>query len=207
MNIDFEKTALLIIDMQKAFVEPEAVLCIRQAKATVPAISQLADHLRSKGAKVIWVIRHYAPDGSDMEIPRRKTLAEKNLLGILAPESTGINSAEMAEGLVPDEKDTIMVKPRFSSFFGTRLDRMLREDGIDTIILTGTTTPNCIRATAYDGISYDYRTIVVNDCCSSNTDEIQRVNMADMQQVGCEIITKRDLIDAKARTCSEPDAK
>lgn len=207
MDIDFKRTALLIIDMQKAFVEPGAALCIRQAKATVPDISQLADYLRSKGAKVIWVIRHYAPDGSDMEIPRRKTLAEKNLLGILAPESTGINSAQLAEGLESDPSDTTIVKPRFSSFFGTGLDRMLRDDGIDTIILTGTTTPNCIRATAYDGISYDYRTIVVNDCCSSNTDEIQRVNMADMQQVGCEIITKRDLIDAKARTCSAPVAK
>jgi nicotinamidase-related amidase len=56
--------------------------------------------------------------------------------------------------------------------------------GIRTVILTGTTTPNCIRTTCYDGLSLDYNTLIIEDCCSSNTEEIQRVNMEDMERVG-----------------------
>ncbi|MBR4283198.1 MAG: isochorismatase family protein, partial [Anaerotignum sp.] len=48
----------------------------------------------------------------------------------------------------------------------------------------GTTTPNCIRTTCYDGLSLDYNILIVEDCCSSNTEEIQRVNMEDMERVG-----------------------
>ncbi|MBR6652296.1 MAG: isochorismatase family protein, partial [Anaerotignum sp.] len=53
--------------------------------------------------------------------------------------------------------------------------------------LTGTTTPNCIRTTCYDGLSLDYNILIIEDCCSSNTEEIQRVNMEDMARVGAVI--------------------
>ena len=194
MNLDYKKTALLIIDMQKGFVEPEAALCVPTAKATIPAINSVIHKCRAEGAKIIWVKRQYAADGSDVEIPRRKALEESGLLGVLAPGTTGINSPEDAEGREPLEGDTTIIKPRFSSFLKTGLDEMLRSEGIDTIIVTGTTTPNCIRATAFDGISYDYRTIVVSDCCSSKTEEIQRVNMEDMARVGAEIVDSGELI-------------
>ncbi len=194
MNLDYNKTALLIIDMQKGFVEPGAALCVPTAKATIPAINSVIDKCREEGAKIVWVKREYAADGSDVEIPRRKALEESGLLGVLAPGTTGINSPEDAEGLMPLEGETTIIKPRFSSFLKTGLDEMLRSEGIDTIIVTGTTTPNCIRATAFDGISYDYRTIVVEDCCSAKTEEIQRVNMEDMARVGVEIIGSGELI-------------
>lgn len=48
------------------------------------------------------------------------------------------------------------------------------------MILTGTTTPNCIRTTCYDAIALEYNTVVLTDCCSSHTEEIQWVNLEDM---------------------------
>lgn len=195
-KIDPKKTAVLIIDMQKAFVEPGAALRIAGAKKTVPAIAYFAGRMRQSGAKVIWVTRSYEADGSNMEIPRRKEYEEKGLLGILAPGTTGINSIEDAEGLEPEEGDLRIVKPRFSAFFGTGLYDILKERGIDTVILTGTTTPNCIRATAYDAISYDLRTIAAEDCCSSMTDEIQKANMEDMSRFGTETENSASILDA-----------
>ncbi len=62
------------------------------------------------------------------------------------------------------------------------------------IILTGTTTPNCIRTTAYDGISLDYNVIALEDCCSSQTPEIQRANIEDMARIGVTIITSEEFI-------------
>lgn len=184
-----ERTALLIIDMEKGFVEPGAALCIAGAKATVPAIARAADEARAAGIRVIWVKRIYAADYSDMEIPRREGLLARGRLGVLAPDSTGIDSIEEPDGLVRQEGDWLLIKPRYSAFFKTGLDEKLRAEGIDTVILTGTTTPNCIRSTCYDAISYDYHVAVLEPCCSSNTEAIQRANMEDMARAGAEIRT------------------
>lgn len=56
------------------------------------------------------------------------------------------------------------------------------------MILTGTTTPNCVRTTCYDAIALDYKTYIIESCCSSMTDEIQRANMADMRNIGAVIV-------------------
>lgn len=186
MTIFNEKTALIVIDMQKAFVEPGAAHCIKQAKGTVPACAEVIEKARAEGSPVFWVKRQYQPDGSDVEFTRR----EAWLAGgrTMAPGSKGINSEELAEGLYAKPGDYEIIKPRWSGFFQTKLDMMLRRLGIDTVVLIGTTTPNCIRTTCYDAIALDYKTIIIEKCCSSQTEEIQRVNMEDMERIGAEII-------------------
>ena len=187
------KTAFLVIDMQKAFVEPGAALRIAGAKATVPAIRRALDAARRAGARIWWVEREYAADGSDMEKPRRKALESLGISGVLAPGSTGLNSVEQPDGLRKEPGDRTIIKKRYSAFFGTDLDRQLREEGVETIVLLGTTTPNCIRSTCYDGISLNYDVVVLEPCCSSNTPEIQRSNMEDMERAGAVIIRLSDL--------------
>ena len=85
------------------------------------------------------------------------------------------------------ESDYCIYKPRFSAFFHTSVDLVLRRLGVDTVILAGTTTPNCVRTTCYDALSLDYDVIVLSDCTSSVTDEVQRANLSDMQRIGAEI--------------------
>ncbi len=186
--IDPAATALLIIDMEKAFVEPGAALCIRGAKATVPHCTRAAESARRAGVPVIWVKRIYKADGSDMEIPRRRELFARGCYGVLAPDSTGLNSIEEPDGLIREPGETVIIKPRYSAFFRTRLDKMLREQGISTVLIAGTTTPNCIRTTCYDAISLDYRAVILEPCCSSQTSAIQDANMADMERAGAEIL-------------------
>ena len=98
-HIDPHRSALLIIDMEKAFVNPGAALWIRGAMETVPRIATVIEEARAIGVPVIWVKRIYQADGSDMEIPRRRELFSRGLYGVLAPESTGLNSIEEPEGL------------------------------------------------------------------------------------------------------------
>lgn len=123
-----------------------------------------------------------------MEIPRRNALREQGVSGVLTHGSTGVNSVEEPEGLTRLGVEKVIIKPRWSAFFGKDLDSELKDAGIDTVILAGTTTPNCIRTTCYDAIAYDYRTIILADCTSSQTDEIQRSNLEDMGRAGAEII-------------------
>lgn len=186
-NLNPAKTALLMIDMQKAFVEPGAALCVQGAKATVPACAAAVREARALGVRVLWIKREYAEDGSDMEPPRRKTLEEMGIRGVLAPGSRGLNSVEEPDGLIRLDDETVIIKKRWSAFWETDLDEILKAAGVDTLLLAGTTTPNCVRTTCYDGIALGYRTIVLARCTSSMTDDIQYANLEDMRRAGAEI--------------------
>lgn len=190
MTLDFvkepQKTALLVIDMQKAFVSPGGAHCIKGASATVPACSQAVRSARDLGIPVFWIRRQYREDGSDVEFTRYDAWLSGGRT--MAPGSKGDNSEELADGLTAEPGDYHIIKPRWSAFFQTELDLILRRKGIDTVILTGTTTPNCVRTTCYDAIALDYKTYIIESCCSSMTDEIQRANMADMRNIGAVIV-------------------
>jgi nicotinamidase-related amidase len=191
-KIEPSESVLLMIDMEKAFVEPGAALCIAGAMATVPACARAAAAARDSGAGVIWVKREYAEDYSDMEIPRRDDLISRGIAGVLAPGSAGLNSTEEPDGLEIMPCDEVLVKKRYSAFFGTGLAEKLRGRGIKNVLIAGTTTPNCIRTTCYDAISYDFTPVVLEACCSSQTDEIQDANIADMERAGALIFRGTD---------------
>ena len=80
------------------------------------------------------------------------------------------------------------MKPRFSAFFGTSLDRQLKDRGVDTVVLIGTTTPNCIRSTCYDALSLNYNVVVIEDATSSRSEQVQKSNIEDMRFIGATIL-------------------
>ena len=187
------KQALLIIDMQTGFLQPQPPLCIRGARATVPACARVISACRAAGVPVIFINRAYRADGSDVELTRRQVWARGGKP--LTPGSTGPLSVENPPEFGRASGDYEIIKPRYSAFFQTPLDLLLRRLGVDTVVLTGTTTPNCIRTTCYDAISLDYRVVVVEDCCSSNTEAIQQANMLDMGNVGAEVCSAAEFLE------------
>lgn len=76
----------------------------------------------------------------------------------------------------------------------TELDLILRRLGIEAVALTGTTTPNCIRTSAYDADALGYEVIIIEDCCSSNSPEIQQHNIIDLKNMGAIIMSSDDYI-------------
>lgn len=185
------KTALLVIDMQEGFLNPASPTYIAGAPATVPACAAVQGKARELGIPVIYVIRKYAPDGTDVEFTRYYAWKDggKPCSGPEGP--IGWNMPEEFEVL---PGDLVMYKPRYSAFFHTHLDGLLRRRGIDTVVVTGTTTPNCIRHTVFDSISLDYNTVVLDDCTSSVNDEVQRVNMQGMASIGAVIATAEEFL-------------
>ncbi|MBQ3257020.1 MAG: cysteine hydrolase [Oscillospiraceae bacterium] len=186
MKLNPNKTALLVIDMQEGFLNPESPTYIPTAQDTVPACIAVQRKARELGIPVYFVIRRYAKDGSDVEFTRYYAWKQggKPCSG---PESPiGWN---MPKGFEVLPWDTVLFKPRYSAFFNTHLDSLLRRQGIDTVVVTGTTTPNCIRATVFDAISLDYNTVVLSDCTSSVNEEVQRVNLQGMESIGAVIAT------------------
>ena len=186
------KTALIVIDMQKGFLNEASAQCIRGARATVPACTAVINHCRKQNIPVFFVTRRYRADGSDVEHTRFERWLEGGRA--MSPGCPDEISADMPEEFGLCGRDYRIVKPRYSAFFHTELDLILRRLGVDTIVLAGTTTPNCIRTTCYDGISLEYNVAVLSDCTSSNTEEIQQSNLWDMANVGAQIMTGEEFI-------------
>ena len=185
------KSALLVIDMQNGFLSPRSPLFIAGAPATVPACARVIARCREKGVPVVFVTRAYAADGSNVEKPRRAAfLAGGRPLSPVCGEEI---SAAMPPEFGSAPEDYHIVKPRYSAFFNTGLDALLRKLGVGHVILAGTTTPNCIRTSCYDAISLDYDVTVLRDCTSSATDEIQRGNLADMERAGARLMDSDEL--------------
>lgn len=122
------------------------------------------------------------------------------------PASVGPNSAQAPEGLRPQPGDYAIIKPRWSAFFQTELDLILRRLDVRTVLLAGTTTPNCVRTTCYDAIALEYNTVVLTDCCSSQTEEIQRVNLEDMERAGAILMDSAAFTDYGPETVADLSA-
>lgn len=187
--LDPARTALLMIDMQMGFIDPKSSLCIAGAEASIPACKTVLDTARAAGIPIFHIRRAYASDGSNVEQVRRAIWEE----GGKPLSSAWPESLKPPNDLAPIENESILVKPRFSAFFGTNLNAKLMERSTQSLILIGTTTPNCIRSTCFDALSLDYDVIVVSDATSSRTPEVQKANLDDMTFIGATICNASEL--------------
>lgn len=183
---------LLVVDMINAFVNRESPLCVKGARETVPRISRVVTECRRAGIPIFFVTRGYREDGSDVELSRWRYWSENGRP--LLVNSSGKASDEFYGPLKPGRGDFVITKRKWSAFFRTELDLLLRKLDIDTVAITGTQTPNCIRATAYDADMNDFGTVLITDCISSNTEEVQQANLRDFRNVGFTLIESEEFI-------------
>lgn len=186
--IEPARAAFLLIDMQNGFIDTTSPLCIAGAAATVPACAHTLAAAREHGLAVFHVRRAYAADGSDVEAVRWETWAE----GGRPLSAADPASLDCPPELSPAPGEPVIMKPSWSAFFGTDLAATMRQQGIGTIVLAGTTTPNCVRSTAYDGLALGFNVAVLRDATSSRTPEVQEANLADMEAVGIQLIFTDD---------------
>lgn len=186
--IEPARAAFLLIDMQNGFIDGASPLCIAGAAATVPACAHALAAAREHGLAVFHVRRAYAADGSDVEAVRWEAWAE----GGRPLSSADPMSLACPSELAPAPGEPVVVKPSWSAFFGTDLDVLLRARGLGTLVLAGTTTPNCVRSTAYDGLARGFNVAVLRDATSSRSPEAQEANLADMEAAGIQLIHTDD---------------
>lgn len=186
--IEPARAAFLLIDMQNGFIDGASPLCIAGAAATIPACAHALAAAREHGLAVFHVRRAYAADGSDVEAVRWEAWAE----GGRPLSSADPMSLECPSELAPAPGEPVVVKPSWSAFFGTDLDALLRAGDIGTLVLAGTTTPNCVRSTAYDGLARGFNVAILRDATSSRSPEAQEANLADMEAAGIQLIHTDD---------------
>lgn len=154
-----DTTALLLIDLQNDFVEPGAPLETAMAYKSLPKLKELMQFCRSKGITLIYTRHAHDNDGSDMGLfkdiypglGQRQALIE------------GQRGAEIYEDIAPQEGDIVVRKQRYSAFFQTNLDLILRTKGIKDVAIAGATSEDCCLATARDAMYRGYRVAFLED--------------------------------------------
>jgi nicotinamidase-related amidase len=161
MQKTHHKPALLIIDMQNDFANPSTRLFVPRASEVLPIINELTAIAREVGQPVVWVIQQHRHQLIDFG-------RESDISPIHCVE--GSSGAELLDGLVVDKDDYFVIKRRYSGFYCTDLDLLLRSLGCDTVILTGIATDGCVQATALDAQARDYYLRVVCDATATFND-------------------------------------
>ncbi len=165
------KAAILVIDVVKDFTDPVGKVSHSQAAAIVPQIDALVRAARERGALIIWIIDQHRAGKPDWELEHVRDHCMEGTPGV-----------ELAPPLTPEPEDYVLNKRRYSAFFATDLDLILRDNHIDTLILTGTKTNVCIRATAQDAFQHNYRVVVPRECVSTDKLHLHTANLEDIDK-------------------------
>ncbi|HZO02321.1 MAG TPA: cysteine hydrolase [Burkholderiales bacterium] len=192
--LDPGRTALVVIDMQNAFVAPGAPIEVPAARAIVAPINRLTRELRKRGVQVIWMLHENRGDGRDWAgffdafvAPGRRAeaaaaLAAGSALQKLYPE------LETAPG------DSWTTKNRYSPFIKGDFAGTLRERGIDTLLLAGTKTNVCVECTARDAMMLDFKVVVLSDCTAALSDEEHRATLENVIQQFGDVLTAAEAL-------------
>eukprot|EP00200_Dunaliella_tertiolecta_P005431 CAMPEP_0202337386 /NCGR_PEP_ID=MMETSP1126-20121109/87_1 /ASSEMBLY_ACC=CAM_ASM_000457 /TAXON_ID=3047 /ORGANISM="Dunaliella tertiolecta, Strain CCMP1320" /LENGTH=163 /DNA_ID=CAMNT_0048927563 /DNA_START=95 /DNA_END=586 /DNA_ORIENTATION=+ len=151
----------------------------------LPRVHKAVEAARSHSIPVFWVIREHDPSGVDIEYTRQHLVSKGGGAGATLPGSEG---AKLVNGLEVQKGEIVVIKKRFSGFFSTNLDLMLRRLGIKQVVLCGVQTPNCIRATAVDALALDYEVLILSDATASKSGAVQENNLEDMRCMGMKTV-------------------
>ncbi|MFI5419388.1 MAG: cysteine hydrolase family protein [Nitrososphaerales archaeon] len=163
-KFDAKSTALIVIDMQNAFLDSSSPYCVVGAESLLTRVSNLVIFCRSQNIPVIFtkVVLDDEMDGG----PFSKNWFDHGFdeVGIL---KRGTRNVEIHSSLHPHGEDLIIEKPRYSAFYSTRLDNLLKARNVKTIIIAGADTKFCVLSTSRDAQFRDYQVLVLHDCIAT----------------------------------------
>ena len=171
-RFDPAKTALLVIDMQKDFLDPQGGTARLDGDrgglpAIIPAVVRLSALARDLGCQVIHTREGFAPDLSDLPALRvaNGTVGRKGPLGRFLVR--GEPGQDFVEELRPAAGELVLDKPGFGAFGLTDLDDHLKSRGVSHLIFSGVTTQCCVHSTLREAVDLGYWCLTVADCCAA----------------------------------------
>jgi nicotinamidase-related amidase len=185
-NFDPKRTALVIIDMQRDFLEPggfgEALGndVANLATAIVPCMRLLAV-ARDAGIKVIHTREGHQPDLSDAPAAKVMRGAPHLRIGAQGPMGRILIRGEAGHDIIPElypaSDELVVDKPGKGAFYATGLDAVLRKLSIETLLVCGVTTEVCVNTTVREANDRGYRCLVVADACASYFPEFHEMGL------------------------------
>jgi ureidoacrylate peracid hydrolase len=173
-------TAVIVVDMQNDFGDPagmfgRAGIDLTGIRGTIEPTSTVLSAARRAGILVVYLKMGFQPDLSDSGAPHApnwlKQLRMKPGEPVTAPDGTASRilirdtwNTEIVAELTPEPGDVVVYKHRFSGFFETDLDAILKSRGVSTLVFTGCTTSVCVESTIKDAMFLDYQCLLLEDC-------------------------------------------
>ena len=153
-HIDPSTTALIVVDMQNDFVAPGAPMQSPAGHAMLPHLQRALACCREHGIPVIYTAHVHRAGGCDLGL-----LAHAPPIGRGEALVDGSPGAAIFPEIAPRDGEIVITKHRFSAFYGTDLEIILRGLGVTTVVITGVTTENCCHATARDAFFRDFQVV------------------------------------------------
>lgn len=203
--IDIKSATMLVIDMQNGFVHENGTLGIsgvdtKRLAAVVPAQTRLIERCQQAGMPVIWTVQeHFAVDASRAQKKLAAHTAKRRQVSCLA----GTWDAAIIDELKPlaaVNPTYVLRKHRFGAFYETRLELLLRQLGVRTLFIAGTTTNACVETTIREAYLRDYDVVAVTDCISGVNAEWETAAQKVWAQYFCVLHDSADVrgwIDAQ----------
>jgi ureidoacrylate peracid hydrolase len=196
-RLDVSRTALVVIDMQNAFLRPGAPSETPMARAIVPQINRLAQAVRAGGGVVAFAQGSFQPSG-----PEAWPLFFEHMVNpafsaaILQALTPGHPDHELWPELDVQAGDVRVRKKRYSAFFpgACSLPEQLRERGVDTVIITGTLTNVCCEASARDAMMGDFKTVMVSDANAARSDAEHLAALVTLVQFFADVRSTNDVL-------------
>ena len=179
--ITTKNTALIVVDMQNIWVHPRGARYLPMSEDIVPKIQELLEFCRPRQVPVIY-----------LHTTKRKDLADAGIFADVKPQTQdaddgwsnfeGSPGAELYEPVKPAAGDIMVKKFRYSGFYGTQLENLLRALRRDTIAITGVATNVCCDSTARDGAMRDFKVLFLSDCNASFSQEEQDATLRNFDK-------------------------
>lgn len=190
------ETALIIVDMQNAYASPGgyvdlAGFDVSGAPRAIEKIGQAAEAARAAGMPVIFFQNGWDPDYVEAGGPGSPNWHKSNALKLMRrrPELHGKLLAkggwdyELVAALPPQPGDIVVAKPRYSAFYNTNLDSLLRARGIRSLVFTGIATNVCVESTLRDSFFLEYFSVVLHDATHhAGPDFIQQASLYNIEK-------------------------
>jgi len=187
-----DKPLILCIDMQKLFTEESSPLGGNMpgfplVKRAIIALKRLIAAGRERDIQVVYTVVAFRKDKKDMGLWKVPHLGLATL---------GSKWVELCEELEQREEDILFVRKMPSAFWGTELLNTLIVNKFDTLILTGSNTSGCIRATTIASFMHGFRTIIPEDCVGDLTgEEPHWANLRDVNARYADVVSVEDVLD------------
>lgn len=185
-----EQTAHVVVDLQNGFMAPGVVAEIAEAREIVPNVNRISQALREAGGLVVYIqntfddvaIRGWSNYFEHFCTPSRR----QRMIDAFTPGSDG---HALWPGLDVRPRDLLVRKRRFGAFVAgaSDLDAILRERGIDTLIVTGTASQVCCESTARDAMMLNYKVFFVSDGNATYNDEEHNATLSALAHTFCDV--------------------
>jgi nicotinamidase-related amidase len=186
-------TALLVIDMQRDFVEPGGFgeslgNDVKRLGAIVPTVRELIGWCRARGVRVIHTREGHRADLADCPPAKRRRGGAAVRIGDPGPMGRILVDGEPGNEIVPElaplPGETVIVKPGKGAFWATPLGEILRGQGISHLLLAGVTTEVCVQTTMREANDRGYECLLIEDATESYFPEFKRVTIEMIRAQG-----------------------